>query len=131
MKLTPEQLFNLNSLANKERVANGTHNLLGGKETKKSNQKRIENGTHHFMGNGDFQRAIQKKRVANGTHPFLDGKMQQNTQNKLLSEGKHNFQNPQTYFCPHCNRTGKGGRFLAFHLDKCKFRQDFQGNNPL
>lgn len=36
---------------NKDRVQNGTHNFLGGKQQRDLAISRIENGTHHFVNN--------------------------------------------------------------------------------
>lgn len=47
---TQEEISKLASLANKKRVEDGTHHLLGGKIQTKTNLERVKNGTHHLLG---------------------------------------------------------------------------------
>jgi hypothetical protein len=93
LKMLPQDISALRSLANQERVRNGAHNFLGSK--------------------------LQDKRVADGTHPFLGGKIQGDASQRRLKERTHNclFQ----YICPHCNKHGKGPVMMRHHFDNCKF----------
>lgn len=50
------------------KVADGTHNFLGGNITRINNQRRIQDGTHNFLGNNN----PSHNRIINGTHNFLD-----------------------------------------------------------
>jgi len=106
-------------------------------------KQRLAEGTHHF-GNSEWQRQNQLNRVAKGTHPFIGGDIQRESNNRLVKEGSHNFQgdrspsrrmvangtshllgdrNPSKLklTCPHCNLTG-GGKSAMFkwHFDMCK-----------
>ena len=54
----------------RQRVADGTHHLLGGAIQRKSNKERVTNGTHNWQGDGEYQRSLQLQRIADGTHPF-------------------------------------------------------------
>lgn len=67
--------FNISEVAkikSRERVKNGTHNLIG------LSKKRWEDNTHHFIG-------LAKKRVENGTHHFIG------LAKKRVEDGSHNF----------------------------------------
>lgn len=70
----------------RQRVADGTHNLLG----PESNNRRIENGTHNLLTRDDgssLGKEIAQKRVADGTHHLLGP-----THNlTLMAEGRHHF----------------------------------------
>lgn len=74
----------------KEKVAEGTHNFLGGEIGGSFSRERVLNGTHNFLGPES-----NRKRIADGTHPFLNSDFQRNVQLKLLSEGTHIFLNPE------------------------------------
>jgi hypothetical protein len=54
------------STANQQRLADGTHNLLG----PESNQRRIDAGTHNLMKRPDGT-SVASDRVLDGTNPFL------------------------------------------------------------
>lgn len=73
----------MQSRTNRERVANGTHHLLGGAQHK----KRIEDGTHHLLGG-----AQQRKMVKDGTHGML-GKV-----TCIDKEGKRKLIDKEYYF---------------------------------
>ena len=81
--------------SNAKRVANGTHNFLGGElirervangthqlSCSKNAKKRVANGTHNFLGPEQ-----NLKRVANGTHNFLGGELIR----ERVANGTHNF----------------------------------------
>lgn len=62
--------FETASRIQRERVKNGTHNLLDGKIASIVAKQRVKDGTHPFLG-GSIQRASVKKRLEDGTHNFL------------------------------------------------------------
>lgn len=112
------------------RVANGTHQFLGGEIVRKC----VENGTHNFLG-GEISRNITAKRLADGTHNFLGPALN----NKRINDGSHNFLDKQAarnransrvesgihpfvekLTCPHCNLTGQKLNMLRYHFDNCK-----------
>lgn len=92
----------------------------------KQQKERVENGTHHFL-DGEWQRKSQMKRMSNGNHPFLDSQwqseMSKKIQHKRVSEGRHPFQNQPKVQCPHCGKIGANGIMHRFHFDKCKNKQ--------
>ena len=92
---------------NAKRVADGTHNLLGGENVR----KQVADGTHHWLGPEN-----NNKRVADGTHPFLGPE----NSRRRMEDGTHNCL--ETHICPHCNKEGKGPVMHRFHFDKCKLR---------
>lgn len=128
MKMSPQHISFLSSLENKKRVANGTHNLLGGD----SIRKRIANGTYHLTN-------VTRKRVSDGTHNLLGGEIQRKTHQKRKELGEtHHFIGSvinQTriengthhcliiHTCPYCNKVGKGPTMFRFHFNKCKERK--------
>jgi hypothetical protein len=83
MGYTPEEISQLNSLAAKKRVINGTHPWLG---SKNPSIKKMENGSHHFL-NSKWQKEKSALRVKKGTHNFLGGEVQRNR----LEKGTHHF----------------------------------------
>lgn len=131
MKVSPEELSTLASNASRNRVANGTHNFLGGElnrqrvengthnlldkgAAKKRAGQRVSNGTHNFLG-GDLQREIQRRRLEDGTHNFLGGELQK----KRLENGTHNF--TQVWTCEHCGTTGRNtSNYARWHGTNCK-----------
>lgn len=96
------ELAMLSSLAQKQRLAEGTHHF-GNSEWQRQNQlNRVAKGTHPFIG-GDIQRLStarrvadgslaeqsrisNKQRVENGTHNLLGDR---NPMHKLVKEGTH------------------------------------------
>jgi hypothetical protein len=133
MKLTFEQTSEMSRRCQLERVANGTHHLLG----PDSNRKRINNGTHHFLNGGA---ALQRnlKRIANGTHNLVGETnpvhaqiaagthhfQTNNPSKQKIEEGTHHFltnhPNKVQVTCPHCNKTGGATNMKRYHFDKCK-----------
>lgn len=69
------------------RVAEGTHNFLGGEIPKRAQKRLVENGTHHFI-NGEVSRQSNKKRLEDGTHHLLGDK---NPVHKRIKDGTHHF----------------------------------------
>lgn len=69
MKISPEEVSMLATKGNLKRVADGTHNFLGGKIAKESQQRRVAEGKHHWLS-GELQRVSTARRLAEGTHPF-------------------------------------------------------------
>jgi hypothetical protein len=130
MKLPLGEASRLMSLAQRARVADGTHPFLGG-EIQRQNAKRqvaagthnllgdktqrqqVENGTHHFLGG-----EIQRKQVENGTHHFLGGKIQRKNNQKRVANGTHPF--IKSWKCEHCGTEGTGtGNYRRWHGNKC------------
>lgn len=101
--------------SNAERIAKGTHNLLG-----KNNptHKRIQDGTYHMIGENNP--AVQ--RVKEGTHNFIGPENNQ----RRIENGSHNFLGPNApsqfvWHCDACGKTGKGkGIFTRFHGVNCR-----------
>ena len=91
-----------------QKVANGTHHLLGGE----INRRRVANGTHPFLG-GEMQRAAQLKRVADGSASAHMIKINK----ERMENGTH--QNLQIHTCPHCEKSGTGPSFKLAHFDNC------------
>lgn len=133
MNLTPEETADLSRQCQQQRIANGTHNLLGSEH----NRKRIEAGTHHFL---DKEAARQRnlKRISAGTHNLTTDA---NPVYELIKSGRHHFQtdNPSKrqvqdgthHFlnnhpnkiqvtCPHCDKTGGLVNMRRYHFDNCK-----------
>lgn len=115
---------------NLARVANGTHQFLGGEIVRAL----VENGTHNFLG-GEISRRITAKRLAGGTHNFLGPSQNM----KRIEEGTHNFLDKGaakaraitriasgdhpfvgTVSCPHCGLSGQKLNMTRFHFDNCK-----------
>ena len=71
----------------KKLVENGTHHFLDGEVSRRSNKKRVEDGTHHFLG----ARNPAHKRVADGTHHFFDSEMARRNANKRVADGTHHL----------------------------------------
>ena len=74
------------SKTSRKRVAEGTHNFIGGELQK----KRVVDGTHPFL-NGEIQRKAQRKRVAEGTHHLLDREQARKNALKRIADGTHHF----------------------------------------
>ena len=74
----------------RKRVADGTHNFLGGEIAREANRKQIADGTHPFLG-GEVARENNRKRSEDGTHHFLGGEIQRETNRKRLEDGTHPF----------------------------------------
>jgi hypothetical protein len=87
LQFSKEELSNLASLHNLNRVKNGSHPFVGGE----IQRKRIEDGTHHFL-NSQWQRENALKRVKNGTHHMLGAS---NPSHARVKNGTHNFQNSE------------------------------------
>ena len=122
MKLSPEEISQLNSLAANKRVQEGTHHWLS-KQHSDSVKNRINdavaNGTYHMLG-GQIQKEKQDKRVALGTHQWCGSKGNLS----MLENGTHPSQ--KEFICPHCNTKGKGStNAKRWHFDNCKKK----GNN--
>jgi hypothetical protein len=117
LSLTPEQISEISSLEQKQRVANGTHNFLGGK----IQQERVANGTHHLLS-GEIQSRYNKKAVEEGTHNFLGGQQQRESAAKLIASGRHGLlkENRKKVTCPHCGKTGDNNLMKRYHFNNCK-----------
>lgn len=91
LALSPNEIANMARMNNLARVANGTHNLLGGEISRKSQRKRVEDGVHHFLS-GEVQRNAAAKQVDQGSHRFQDKEWAKQRTAKLIEQGRHNFQ---------------------------------------
>lgn len=123
-----------------DRIADGTHNLLGGEIQKHAAQQRVSEGTHHLLrrldgsslssdkvadGTHNFLGPeINNQKVANGTHPFLGGKIQKHSAQKRIADGSHNLlsQNRKKVSCPHCPKKGDERLMKRWHFDNCKLK---------
>ena len=70
-----------------KRVANGTHNFLGGEIPRRTQKKRVEDGTHHFL-DGEVSRLSNKKRLEDGTHHLLGAR---NPVHERVANKTHHF----------------------------------------
>jgi len=104
LKIHPDEISRLNSLAAKKRVDDKTHHFLG--ETNPS-ILRMKSGTHQFL-NSEYQKSLQQQRLLNKTHNFLGD----------ANPGK------QKWKCPHCLKEGAGlSNAKRYHFDNCKKRK--------
>jgi len=108
MEKSPQELSELASIAARERVAKGTHHLLGGK----IQRRQVANGTHLFVRDNP-----SPKCVVAGTHNFLGGVHQ----HILLANGQHNTQ--EKHICPNCQKEGYGPVMFRYHFDNCKINR--------
>ena len=90
MKLSVEEISDLASRSNRQRVVNGTNPFCDPEFHRRNALKRVADGTHNFLG-GEVSRKLARRRVEEGTHRFLGGEIQRNTQRKLVEEGKHHL----------------------------------------
>jgi hypothetical protein len=110
MKLPPEEISKLNSLAAQKRVKEGSHHWTTKKHASDVSarvKRLVEEGTYHMLG-GEIQRSFQNERVKNKTHQWCGHKnVSPNTQVKWV--------------CPHCGLEGKN-QFNGFrwHFDNCR-----------
>jgi len=143
MKLSPDTISNLSSLAQLRRIAEGNHPFLDIESKRARVLKRVADGTHNLLGDrnpvhrlvaegkhhlqgGDVQRRSNQKRIAEGTHNFLDREFQRNVALQRISGGTHNFINnhpTKTLIeCHHCGKTGPKPQMKRWHLDNCKHK---------
>jgi hypothetical protein len=92
MKISPEKLSEMSKKMNAERVANGTHHLLGGEIQRKSNAKRIAENTHNWQGSSSNKNMLSK-----GIHP---------SQIKVK--------------CENCDKVISIANYKRWHGDRCK-----------
>jgi hypothetical protein len=138
MKMSPEEISALATKHNKDRVAKGTHNWLGGDYQRKIQNEKVLNGTHHWLGSknpiykllesgnhpfvgqrgSELAKKTQRKRVLDETHHLLSGEIQRKSHKKRLEEGNHHLL--RKHICPHCNKEGKSAVMFRYHFDKCK-----------
>jgi hypothetical protein len=98
--------------SNRKRIENGTHNFLNSGLATEWNLKRVESGKHHFLGESNPSR----RKVKNGTHHFLGGA----TVVSQLANGTHTSQIKLT--CPHCSKTVSANMFGRWHGENCRYR---------
>lgn len=121
MKHTPEEIAELASAQQRQRVIQGTHHLLGGE----IQRRLVKEGKHHLLS-GEIQRKSALKRAKDGTlpgqgplNPFWGGKIQKMAAAKQLAEGRH--QSQQSWTCPHCDTQGKGlAIYSRWHGGNCR-----------
>ena len=121
MKLAPEEISKLNSLAAFKRVEDGTHHWLDKKHAdnvKNRINAAVSNGTYHMLG-GKIQKENQDNRVKLGIHQWCGP-----TSNlEMLRNGTHPSQ--KIFVCPHCGTQGKGStNAKRWHFDNCKKKGD-------
>jgi hypothetical protein len=118
----------------RKKVANGTHNLQGDRNP---SHRRVAEGIHNFQTDNpalklyeqgihpfqDKEKARERAlaRVANGTHPLVGGEVSRQAAKIRMAQGTHPSQIVRT--CPHCDKTGKGGVMLKYHMDRCKYKE--------
>jgi hypothetical protein len=110
---TSEEAHNQNT----QRVADGTHNFLGGEIPRKNQQRRVENGTHQFLGD----RNPVHERLRNGSHEWLSEQHKELTSQR----NKQRFENKTHHLlkiseCPHCGKTGQMTAMKRWHFENCK-----------
>jgi hypothetical protein len=101
-RLSEENSKNSSESARK-RVANGTHNLLGGEIQRESALKRVSDKTHNLLG-GEMNRKriadkthhllggeMQRKRVSDKTHHLLGGEIQRESNRKRVTDKTHHL----------------------------------------
>lgn len=118
MRIDPKEKSRLLKEWHKQRLENGTHNLLG-----KNNPShlRVENGTHNFCDGGENIRKVQNRIVAEGKHIFQDSDYHRENFMKLKAEGRHQSQIEHT--CPYCGKQGRGNAMKRHHMNNCKHKK--------
>ena len=143
MKLSPDTISNLSSLAQRRRIAEGNHPFLDVASKRARTLKRVADGTHNFLGDrnpvhklvaegrhhlqgGNVQRRSNQQRITQGTHNFLDSEFQHNMALQRIADGTHNFitNHPTKIIveCQHCGKTGPMPQMKRWHLDNCKHK---------
>lgn len=80
LQISPEERSQMHSIAQRQRVENGTHNFSSGT----LQHQLVEAGTHHLLG-GEIQKRSGKKRWVDGTHVLIG-------MNEIrIQEGTHNL----------------------------------------
>jgi hypothetical protein len=104
-----------------QRVADGTHNFLGGELQRYHARKQVSEGTHHWLGSGAQQRQWNNQRVAQGTHTSLG------PANSILAKSRGHHSTQQLRTCPHCGITCGPLNYGRWHGDQCrKGGKDYQ-----
>ncbi len=143
LQLSPEEISILSSKVQKERIARGNHPFLDREAKRQRSKERVLNGTHNLLGDknpvhrlvsegrhhlqgGEIQRRTNKKRIENGTHNFLDSEFQRKIALQRIDARTHNFicNHPTKILveCPHCHKIGPRPQMRRWHLDRCKHR---------
>lgn len=108
------------SSLSKDRVNNGTHNWLGdGSYQREIQLNKISEGTHHFLG-GKQSKINSNKMVKEGTHPFMKRKDGSSLQKDRVKTGTHHFL--KKIQCPHCHKFTNSGNFFQWHGERCKHK---------
>lgn len=106
MNNTPEELTELASNREKEKVKNGIHIFQNVELKNATNRRRLADGTHNIL-------TLNTDRVKNGTHHFLGSNIQKN---KYL-RGEHPTQ--ILLSCIYCRVTSSLHSFGRLHGDNC------------
>ena len=144
MKLSPEEISELCSLRELEKMKRGTHHFLD-REFQKRNGEKIREARLREMEKGILVvqqpevkancREATLKLFDEGNHPFqsTENRSLLNDRNnsernpwrgsknnkRLIENGKHPSQ--KEWICEHCGKTGKGStNYKRWHGDKCK-----------
>ena len=125
MNISPEEKSRLASINgkihNSKRVAAGTHPWQGGKVSRRVAKERLENGTHNLLGESN----PSHNRVREGTHNFQNKEWSRERTKKQIANGKNAFvglDNPAfiKYTCPYCGKTGGKNGMMRWHGINCK-----------
>jgi len=124
MRLTPDVISSLASLANKSKVVNGTHHWLSKKHSENTrylNNKRYAEGNHPVQQPKEIERI--KSFVENNEHHWQSAKHRESTTRRNLervANGTHPSQIKRT--CEHCGTTCGLPVYGRLHGDKCRRR---------
>ena len=113
MNLSPEEISMFGRLKAKKQVAEGRNKFADPEFNRQNQLNRVADGTHHLLG-GKVQRAVQQKLSAEGKHNFQGKEIT----NKQLAEGTHPSQ--KRLCCIHCRKDVNIGTFSRDHGGKCK-----------
>jgi len=115
INLNPARISELARKNSLERVANGTHNFLGGEIQRESTRRYVAEGIHNFCRRSDGT-SLTLDRVVDGTNPFLGPE----NNRKRIEDGSHHFlrSNLSEVTCPYCGKIGKQN-MKRYHFDNC------------
>lgn len=112
MKLSPEDISKLGSLKAKKQVSEGRNKFADPEFNRQNQLNRVANGTHHLLG-GKIQSAVQQKLSSDGKHNFQGTE----TTSKQIEQGTHPSQ--KRICCINCRADVNIGTFSRTHGDKC------------
>ena len=104
-----------------KRVAAGTHPWQGGEVSRRVTKDRLSNGTHNLVGSNN----PSHKRVKELTHNFQNKEWSREKAKKQIAAGKNVFasaDNPAfiKYTCQYCNKIGGKNGMMRWHGINCK-----------